>query len=97
MKSFTLSAFIPGHGFIPRVLVFALSSADAKASLLSCYPCATVQSVEPSVDPVMADRMRDAIRRELKSRHEFKGGRFTPRDNVREYVLRLRELERREG
>lgn len=40
------------------------------------------------------ESLRMNISYEFKRRHYFKGGRFTPLDNVREYISTLRRLER---
>lgn len=38
--------------------------------------------------------VRGAIAFEFKNRHSFKGGRFTPRENVMEYIQIIRRMER---
>jgi len=43
------------------------------------------------------ESLRMNISHEFKMRYHFKGGRFTPLDNVREYVSILRRLEGRKA
>ena len=40
------------------------------------------------------ESVRGAIAFEFKTRHSFKGGRFTPRENIAEYIQTLRRMER---
>jgi hypothetical protein len=42
----------------------------------------------------MIESARMAIAHEFKSRHLFKGGRYSPRENVRDAVIFVREMER---
>jgi hypothetical protein len=42
----------------------------------------------------MIESARMAIAYEFKSRHSFKGGRYSPRENVRDAVIFVRKTER---
>jgi len=42
----------------------------------------------------MIESARMAIAYEFKSRHSFKGGRYSPRENVRDAVVFVRKTER---
>jgi hypothetical protein len=42
----------------------------------------------------MIESARMAIAYEFKSRHSFKGGRYSPRENVRDAVIFVRKMER---
>lgn len=40
------------------------------------------------------ERLRDSVRFEFRNRHSFKRGRFTPRENVSDYIQIIRRMER---
>ena len=42
----------------------------------------------------MIESARMAIAYEFKTRHSFKGGRYSPRENVRDAVIFVRKTER---
>jgi hypothetical protein len=42
----------------------------------------------------MIESARMAITHEFKTRHSFKGGRYSPRENVRDAVIFVRKVER---
>ena len=42
----------------------------------------------------MIESARMAITHEFKTRHSFKGGRYSPRENVRDAVIFVRKMER---
>jgi hypothetical protein len=42
----------------------------------------------------MIESARMAIAHEFKTRHSFKGGRYSPRENVRDAVIFVRKMER---
>jgi hypothetical protein len=42
----------------------------------------------------MIDSARMAIAYEFKTRHSFKGGRYSPRENIRDAVIFVRKMER---
>lgn len=43
------------------------------------------------------ERLRDSVRFEFKNRHSFKRGRFTPRDNVADYIQIIRRMRKEEA
>jgi hypothetical protein len=42
----------------------------------------------------MIESARMAISHEFKTRHSFRGGRYSPRENVRDAVIFVRKMER---
>jgi hypothetical protein len=63
-------------------------------------PKSTFNQTKPNHDmttknkQAMIESARMAIAYEFKSRHSFKGGRYSPRENVRDAVIFVRKMER---